>query len=93
MFYDYEDRPVRLAVYMLEHNATVRQTAAVFGISKSTVHKDLSVRLRGCGRSLYDEVRKLLDSNRNERHIRGGQATRMKYLLRRIGIDKKENIL
>ncbi len=78
--YDYDERPLRLAEYMLEHRATVREAAAVFGISKSTVHKDIAYRLKNGNRALYDEVRVLLDSNRNERHIRGGRATKLKYL-------------
>ena len=80
MYYNYDERPIRLAEYILEHKATVRQTAAEFGISKSTVHKDLSVRLRSDSRPLYDEMRLLLESNMNERHIRGGEATKRKYL-------------
>ncbi len=80
MYYDYDERPLRLAEYMLEHKATVRETAAVFGISKSTVHKDISVRLRAEYRAVYDEIRELLDNNRSQRHIRGGEATKRKYL-------------
>ena len=75
-----EERAIAIANYIIDHNATVRQTAAEFGISKSTVHKDLSVRLRSDSRPLYDEVRLLLESNMNERHIRGGEATKRKYL-------------
>ncbi|MEG1743545.1 MAG: sporulation transcriptional regulator SpoIIID [Clostridia bacterium] len=80
MIYDYEDRAIRLAVYMIENNSTVRQTAKEFGISKSTVHKDLSVRLKEMSKPLYSEVKVLLETNKRERHIRGGQATRLKYL-------------
>ncbi len=86
MYYDYDERPLRLAEYMLEHKATVRETASVFGISKSTVHKDISSRLKNGNRALFEEVRALLDNNRNERHIRGGEATKQKYLaLKRVG--------
>ena len=65
---------------MVEHEATVRQTAAVFGVSKSTVHKDLTERLFNINPSLAAEARKILDINKSERHIRGGMATREKYL-------------
>ena len=65
--------------YMLEQNATVRAAAARFGISKSTVHKDLTERLRRVNPGLYAQVRELLDLNKAERHIRGGLATRRKY--------------
>ena len=74
-----EKRACELAVYMIETGATVRMAAKHFGISKSTVHKDLSVRLPQCNRRLYDAVRKILDLNKQERHIRGGLATRRKY--------------
>lgn len=75
-----EERAVQLARYMVEHEATVRQTAAVFGVSKSTVHKDLTERLLNINPSLAAEARKVLDINKSERHIRGGMATREKYL-------------
>ena len=74
-----EDRACALAVYMIETGATVRAAAQHFGISKSTVHKDLSQRLPHCSKSLYDQVRHVLDLNKAQRHIRGGQATREKY--------------
>ena len=72
-------RACELAVYMIETGATVRAAAQHFGISKSTVHKDLSHRLPSCNRRLYDQVRQVLDVNKQERHIRGGNATREKY--------------
>lgn len=72
-------RACEVAVYMIETGATVRAAAQHFGISKSTVHKDLSQRLPRCSRPLYDQVRQVLDVNKRERHIRGGQATREKY--------------
>ena len=75
-----EERACELAVYIIETGATVRNCAKRFGISKSTVHKDLSQRLRQCNRSLYIQVRKVLEQNKAERHIRGGLATREKYL-------------
>ena len=74
-----EQRACQLAVYMIETGATVRAAAQQFGISKSTVHKDLSQRLPQYNKQLYDQVRKVLDVNKQERHIRGGIATRMKY--------------
>ena len=67
------------AQYMIETGATVRAAAGQFGISKSTVHKDLTQRLREIDGLLYDQVRTVLDRNKEERHIRGGMATRRKY--------------
>lgn len=75
-----EDRACKLAVYMIETGATVRAAAQHFGISKSTVHKDLSQRLPQYNKILYEQVRHVLDVNKRERHIRGGLATKMKYL-------------
>ena len=69
-----------IADYVIESGATVRQTAVYFGISKSTVHKDLTDRLKKSNKALYDEVSKVLFKNKAERHIRGGEATRTKYL-------------
>ena len=74
-----EKRACELAVYIIETGATVRHAAKHFGISKSTVHKDLSVRLKQYNYSLYLQARKILDRNKRERHIRGGMATRKKY--------------
>ena len=74
-----EQRACQLAVYMIETGATVRAAARHFGISKSTVHKDLTQRLPHCDRQLYIQVRKILETNKQERHIRGGMATRRKY--------------
>ena len=74
-----EQRACELAVYIIENGATVRSAAKHFGISKSTVHKDLQLRLPGCNRALYVQVRQVLDKNKQERHIRGGLATRSKY--------------
>ncbi len=74
-----EKRACDLAVYMIETGATVRAAARHFGISKSTVHKDLSFRLPQINAQLYSQVRKILDLNKQERHIRGGLATRRKY--------------
>ena len=74
-----DDRARALAVYMIDTGSTVRAAAKHFGISKSTVHKDLCQRLPQCDSLLYRQVRALLDRNRQERHIRGGMATRRKY--------------
>ncbi|MBR1562839.1 MAG: sporulation transcriptional regulator SpoIIID [Ruminococcus sp.] len=72
-------RSVILGEYMLSKQCTVRACAKAFGISKSTVHKDVSERLKTASPSLYSKVRHLLDKNKEERHIRGGRATREKY--------------
>ena len=74
-----EERACALAVYMIETGATVRAAARHFGISKSTVHKDLQQRLPQYNRILYEKVRMVLDENKQQRHIRGGMATRKKY--------------
>ena len=74
-----EERACQLAVYIIETGATVRTAAKKFGISKSTVHKDLSQRLPQCNRQLYLQVRRILDVNKAQRHIRGGMATKAKY--------------
>ena len=74
-----DERAFALAVYMLEHDATVRAAAAKFGVSKSTVHKDLTERLQKRSPALHAAVRALLDRNKAERHIRGGMATKRKY--------------
>ena len=74
-----EDRAVTIANYIIDHNATVRQTAKKFGISKSTVHKDVTDRLEGINPSLAAQARVVLDINKAERHIRGGLATKEKY--------------
>jgi putative DeoR family transcriptional regulator (stage III sporulation protein D) len=76
---DMDRRACRLAEYIIENKATVRAAAKAFGISKSTVHKDLTERLEGINRGLYLEVRKILEINKAERHIRGGMATQKKY--------------
>ena len=75
-----EERAIEIAYYIIENNATVRQTAKAFGISKSTVHKDITERLKKINPSLAIETKKVLDENKAERHIRGGEATRQKYM-------------
>ena len=74
-----EERACQLAVYIIETGATVRSAAKYYHISKSTVHKDISQRLQSYNPVLYDQVRHVLDRNKQERHIRGGMATRRKY--------------
>ena len=74
-----EERAVKLAQYIIENGATVRSAADQFGVSKSTVHKDLSERLPAFNRSLYLQAKAVLEENKAQRHIRGGIATRKKY--------------
>lgn len=75
-----EERAVELAQYIIENNATVRGTAKMFNISKSTVHKDIHERLKKINYNLYNLAQKVLAQNKAERHIRGGMATKNKYL-------------
>ena len=79
-----ENRVLSIADYMIETGATVRAAARVFGVSKSTVHKDITERLRQINRNLGEQVAVILEQNKDERHIRGGMATREKYLHREI---------
>jgi putative DeoR family transcriptional regulator (stage III sporulation protein D) len=79
-----EERAVEIANYIIEHNATVRQAAKNFGISKSTVHKDVTDRLERVNPQLAAEARKVIEVNKSERHIRGGMATREKYAHRQV---------
>ena len=87
---DLEERACELAVYVIETGATVRAAAKHFGISKSTVHKALTPRLRLCNYPLYVQVRRVLDKNKQERHIRGGMATRRKYRDQSCGVRSLE---
>ena len=75
-----EERVIAVANYIVENNATVRQAAKQFGISKSTVHKDVTERLTQINHLLAAQTRQVLDMNKSERHIRGGLATKQKYL-------------
>ena len=75
-----EQRVLEIANYCLNNNATVRESAKRFGISKSTVHKDITERLPELNHELYEEVKKVLETNKAERHLRGGEATKRKYL-------------
>lgn len=79
MYTSIEQRACDLADYIISNNATVRAAAKKFGVSKSTVHKDVSERLRRLDPALWQQVKNVLDRNKAERHIRGGIATRMKY--------------
>ena len=74
-----KERCVLLASYLVENRATVRSVASKFGISKSTVHKDITQNLRRVNKSLYYEAKAVLEQNKKERHLRGGEATRNKY--------------
>ncbi|ABW20083.1 sporulation transcriptional regulator SpoIIID [Alkaliphilus oremlandii] len=74
-----EKRAMEIANYIINEGATVRQTARVFGVSKSTVHKDVTERLPKINPLIANQVKNILDANKAERHIRGGKATKMKY--------------
>ena len=78
-----KERCEEFAQYVIETGATVRQAAAYFGISKSTVHKDLSVKLKYVNNALYQRVKQILELNKSERHIRGGEATKRKYMVKK----------
>lgn len=84
-----EERVCKLAAYIIENRATVRDAARQFGISKSTVHKDMTYRLKRQNHALYEQVREVLSTNKQERHIRGGLATREKYRERREAAAKR----
>lgn len=84
-----EERAVSLARYIIETKDTVRSTAKKFGVSKSTVHKDVSDRLLKINPVLAKEVREILDENKAERHLRGGMATKLKYLKEKEDEDNK----
>ena len=87
-----EERCVILGTYIVENNATVRSTAKKFGISKSTVHQDITVKLAHTNSALYHEVKAVLDKNKQERHIRGGEATKKKYEeLSRVKLKKNNS--
>ena len=85
------ERAIALAEYVIETRDTVRGAAQRFGISKSTVHKDLSQKLKQINKNLYASVKEILDTNKSERHLRGGEATRKKYLMKRIKRYDSEN--
>ncbi len=75
-----EERAIELARYIIDNNTTVRKTAKAFNISKSTVHKDVHERLKKINPTLYNDAQAVLEFNKSERHIRGGMATKEKYL-------------
>ncbi len=79
-----KERAEIIAEHVIETGATVRATAHKFGISKSTVHKDLTYKLKRINPALYGEVKGILELNKSERHLRGGEATRKKYLIERM---------
>lgn len=83
MNYSINERTLLIADYVIKHHSTVRDTALVFGIAKSTIHKDLTKRLLRLSPTKYSEIRKILDENFKERHIRGGESTRKMYLRKR----------
>lgn len=74
-----EERVLEVAQYIIESKATIRKTAKVFGVSKSTIHKDMTERLPKINPQIATEAKEVLDLNKSERHIRGGKATKMKY--------------
>ena len=77
-----KERCVLLAAYLVENKSTVRAVAAHFGISKSTVHKDITQNLKRVNKTLYYQTKEILDLNKKERHLRGGEATRKKYKIK-----------
>lgn len=91
MWEDLEERALCLAEYIVQTGCTVRACAANFSVSKSTVHKDMTERLPLIDKSLYSEVRGILAKNLKERHLRGGDATRRKYRLKRLDVLHKNN--
>ena len=80
VFNEEKERCVILGEFIIETNGTVREAAAHFGVSKSTVHKDVTEKLKETNKGLYSEVKKVLLKNKAERHLRGGQATKRKYI-------------
>ena len=86
-----EERACRLAEWIIDNRATVRAAAERFGVSKSTVHKDMTERLRQIDRLSYEKVRLILEQNKAERHIRGGNATKRKFTQQRLLKKQEEN--
>ena len=83
-----KERCIVLGTYLVENGLTVRAVAKKFGISKSTVHKDITQTLKRTNQELYDRVKEVLEKNKQERHIRGGEATRKKYIVK----EKSESL-
>ena len=79
IYHTSRERCVLLAQHLIETKCTIRQAAAYFSISKSTVHKDISIRLRYVDKDLYEQAKVILETNKSERHLRGGEATKQKY--------------
>ncbi|MBE7043747.1 MAG: sporulation transcriptional regulator SpoIIID [Ruminococcaceae bacterium] len=86
-----EERTIQLAEYIIEYRATVRDAAKKYGVSKSTVHKDVTERLERLNRELFLKVGEILAENKSVRHIRGGMATKEKYLKKKIGLEQAKN--
>ena len=84
-----KDRCILVAEYVIENGSTVRSAAKHFGISKSTIHKDLTGKLKYISPGLYSDVKKVLNLNKSERHVRGGEATRKKYLRKKAEFAEK----
>jgi len=87
--YDRRERCEILAKFLIENKATVRDTAHKYGISKSTVHKDITEKLKTINKSLYEDAQKVLNVNKSERHIRGGEATKLKYMNQSESVKRK----
>ncbi|MFA5561019.1 MAG: sporulation transcriptional regulator SpoIIID [Eubacteriales bacterium] len=93
MLYDEQkERCELLAAYMIEHEVTVRAVASIFSVSKSTVHKDITTKLKRTNPVLFEQVKLILDKNKSERHLRGGEATRVKYLKKRREEEKVSSL-
>jgi len=88
-----EKRVMEISNYIMETSATVRQVAKIFGVSKSTVHKDITERLPLVNRALAQEIKNILEYNKSERHLRGGEATRIKYQTLKKGNLQTKNSL
>ena len=83
-----KERCIMLGTYLVENNLTVRAVAQKFGISKSTVHKDVTHTLKKVNKPLYEEVKSVLEKNKMERHLRGGEATRQKYIIKKANYNR-----
>lgn len=87
---DYKDRVLKFAYYILEHHSTIRATAKEFGMAKSTVHHDLSTKLKDYDLQLYEEVKNLLAENFSVKHLHGGESTKHKYAQLKNNVNKFE---
>lgn len=86
-----EKRVIELGEYISDTSSTIRKTAKIYGVSKSTVHTDVTIRLKSIDPELYSKVRIILDNNKAQRHIRGGIATKNKYILKNFDLQKNKN--